>query len=810
MSQQRGLSARQAKKAQKKHGPNKLPEKPPPSSFSIFVSQLKNPLVYVLLVASVVTLVLGEYSDTVIILLAVVINTLLGFVQEKRASSALEALKQMVHPTTKVVRSGQMVEIPIEEVAVGDLVVLNQGMRIPADGSLIMSNRMFVDEAMLTGESRPVEKKEGSEAFMGTVVTSGRGEMVVEKIGKETQMGGIALRVQEPDEQTPLKRQISQFSKQLTALVLGLVLFVFVVGSLSGMRFEEIFSTSVALAVSAIPEGLLIGMTAVLAIGMQRIAARKGLVRHLVSAETLGAVSTICADKTGTLTAGRMKVVEVLGNKKMLAEQAKLANDLDDPIVIAAWEWAKKQIESDISEHKNERIDSIPFSSKARFFASLNKWSSKKNMLFVNGAAEYLLEWSSLSASEKQKVYKQIDKLTLDGKRVLGMARKTTSSSYKKINEKNVKTNLDWVGLLAFEDPVRRGVQAALKKTQKAGIRTLIITGDYTQTALAVMKKLELEIKDENVLTGSDLLTLSQENLAKKLTGNEIYLFARTTPDQKLKIVEALKENGEVVAMMGDGVNDAPALKKADIGIVVGTATDVAKGSADLVLLDSNFATIVAAVEEGRGIFDNIRKVILYLMTDAFSEIVAIVGSILMGLPLAVTAVQILWINLVSDGFPNLALTVDPKAEGLMSRRPRPANSNVVANWMKVLISSVSLVGGVSALILFQYYFNQTSDLILARSVAFATLGVNSLVYVFSIRTLTKPFWSQNMFKNKWLNAAVVGGLILQFLPYSLQSLQRFFEVKPLNVTQLSTVFAAALSMFIIIEVSKVFIKAKT
>lgn len=807
MTQEKGLSVRQVKKAQQKYGPNRLPEKPPPSSFSIFVSQLKNPLVYVLLSASFVTFILGDYSDTTIILLAVVINTLLGFVQEKRASNTLVALKQMVHPTTKVVRSGQMVEIPVEEVTVGDLVILNQGMRIPADGSLIMANRMFVDESMLTGESRPVEKEKSSEVFMGTVVASGRGKMIVEKIGKETQMGSIALQIQEPDEETPLKKQISQFSKQLTILVLALIIFVFFVGVVSGQEFKSIFTTSVALAVSAIPEGLLIGVTVVLAIGMQRIAARKGLVRHLISAETLGAVTTICTDKTGTLTVGRMRVVEALGDKKNLAKQSILANDLDDPIVIAAWEWAKKQSGGEMLLQKYERLDSIPFSSSTRFFVSLNKWNKKKNMLFVNGAAEYLLEWSNLSSAKKQKIYDQIDKLTSEGKRVLGMARKTVACSYKKINEKNVKVNLEWVGLLVFEDPVRRGVQAALQNTKRAGMRTLIITGDYAKTARAVADQLGLNLREENILTGAELTNLSSSNLAKKLKDPEAFLFARTTPEQKLKIVEALKENGEVVAMMGDGVNDAPALKKADIGIVVGSATDVAKSSADLVLLDSNFATIVAAVEEGRAIFDNIRKVVLYLMTDAFSEIVAIIGSIIIGLPLAVTAVQILWINLVSDGFPNLALTVDPKSDDLMRRPPRTTGSSVVANWMKVLIALVSMVGGVGALLLFVFYFNKTNDLVLARSVAFAALGINSLVYVFSIRTLTKPFWSQDIFKNKWLNIAVFGGMVLQFLPFSLKVLQRFFEVKPLNLVQLAAIFAVALVMFIIIEVSKIFIK---
>ena len=786
-----------------KFGYNKFPENTPPSSFSIFFSQLKNPLVYVLLAASVVTLFLGEYPDTLIILVAVFINTVLGFVQEKRANTALSALKQMVRPTTKVLRSGHLVEIAVELLVPGDLVILDQGVRVPADGKFVEANRVFVDESMLTGESNPVAKEKMSEAFMGTIVTAGRGKMIVEKTGGKTQMGNIAIQVQEAEEDTPLKRQIAQFSRQLTVLVLGLVVFVFIVGLISGEEFEYIFTTSVALAVSAIPEGLLIGVTAVLALGMQAIARRKGLVRHLVSAETLGAVSTICVDKTGTLTQGKMKVVKATGNKKQLVMQSLLANDLDDPIVVAAWEWAKR--EKDFNESKYKRLDSIPFSSKTRYFASLSTFNNNKNVMFVNGAAEYLLEWSSLSSPKKQKIYEQIDELTSEGKRVLGMARKITSNSYKKINEKHLKNNLDWVGLLVFEDPVRRGVSATFSKTKQAGLRTIVITGDYMQTALAVVKELDLDIKSENVFVGDDLKNISPQALSAKMAKNpkEAFLFARTTPDQKLKIVDALKKNGEVVAMMGDGVNDAPALKKADIGIVVGSATDVAKESADLVLLDSNFSTIIAAIEEGRGIFDNIRKVMLYLISDSFEEIFAVIGAIILNLPLPVTAAQILWINLVSDGFPNLALTVDPKEPDIMRRSPRSSKEPLVPVWMRILILIVSGFGGLVALAIFYYYHYNVDNDQLARSVAFVTLGINSLVYVFSIRSLHKPFWRENPFKNKWLNLAVAVGVVFQFIPFLNSATRRFFDLATLSIQDVGVVFAASFVMFIMIETSK-------
>ena len=351
---------------------------------------------------------------------------------------------------------------------------------------------------------------------------------------------------------------------------------------------------------------------------------------------------------------------------------------------------------------------------------------------------------------------------------------------------------------------MRRGVKEALAKTDKAGIKLIVITGDYAQTAVSVMNQLGLRVNEASIMTGEELSKINNKNLSKELMGSEpIKLFARTTPGQKLNIVEALKAGGEVVAMMGDGVNDAPALKKADIGIVVGEATDVAKESADLVLLDSSFATIVSAIEEGRGIYDNIRKIILYLMSDSFSEITAVVIAIIIGLPLPVTAVQILWINLVSDGFPDMALTVDPKREGIMNDFPRSPGENLVSSWMRYLILIISLVGGILALMIFWFYYKTTDSLIISQSMAFATLGVNSLIYVFSIRTLTEPFWKSNPFKNNWLNLSVLAGFFLQVLPFTTVSLRNFFNVMSLSFSNWIIVFTASLVMFVIIEVVK-------
>lgn len=809
----KGLTSAQAKNKLEKVGPNVLPEKSPPSDYAIFLSQLKNPLVYILVAAAFVTFMLQHTTDTVIIFVAILINTTLGFFQERRASIALQALKKLIHPTTQVKRDGRLREISANEVVPGDIVILNQGDKLPADGELIEANRLFINEAILTGESVAVTKKLKGEVFAGTIVSSGHGSYQVKRTGAETEIGKIAKSVQEPGEDTPLRKELTSYSRYLSVLVFVLTVVVFSVGLVSGRDVLEIFTTAVALAVSAIPEGLLVALTAVLAIGMQRILKRKGLVRNLLSAETLGGVTTICIDKTGTLTEGELKVVEVVGSSKELVEQSILANDLDDPIVIAAWDWALRQASRQaMSKLKNNhpRFDSIPFSSAERFFASLNKMNSQSNMLYVNGAPDYVLSWSKLPLREKAKVKKRITELTGEGMRVVGFARKVITSTKTNINSTDVKKDLVWVGMLAFSDPVRVGVKSALQKTRSAGVELIVITGDYPDTAISVMGQLDLKIDRECVMLGENLTKLSSTQLAKKLKGKErIRLFARTSPEQKLIIVRALKKNGEVVAMMGDGVNDAPALNHADIGVVVGEATDVAKESADLVLMDSSFATIVSAIEEGRGIYDNIRKIILYLMSDAFEEIIAVVGTIILGLPLPVTAAQILWINLVSDGFPDLALTIDPKASGIMKRAPRDPTERLVAGWMKALIVIVSVTGGLLALLLFISFYKITADAVLARSIAFATLGINSLVYVFSVRTLTKPFWEEKILANKWLVLAVGAGLVLQLAPFGSGAMRDFFGLVPLKFGYWMIVFTTSITMFIIIEVAKVVFRKK-
>lgn len=794
-----GLSSEEVKVRQQQHGLNILPEKPLPGNLFLIVQQLRNPMVYILLLAGMVTLTIGHFTDAAIIFFAVVLNTILGFFQERKATNALHALKHYVASQITVMRDGQRLSIETAQLVPGDVVILSQGAKVPADGKLTQVNRLYLDESMLTGESVSVTKSTGDEAFMGTIVSSGQAVMVVERIGAQTKMGAIALQIQETEVATPLQRQLQVFGKQLVVVVIMLVTLVFLIGILSHFTVTEMFTVSVALAVSSIPEGLIVSMTVVLAIGMQKILKRRGLVRKLAAAETLGGVTVICVDKTGTLTQGKMSVVDVLGDKKELAEQVLLANDLDDPIVIAAFEWGRIVLTDFVSEHP--RLDSIPFSSAEKFFSSLHHWSNDSNRLYVNGAPELLLQWTTLPAAEKKEVTTHIDDLTKQGKRLIGFARKDFSSDKKDLDITNAKSGLTWVGILAFSDPVRVGVKTALEQAAEAGIRLIVITGDYAKTSQFVMAQLGMPLTNEAIITGDELEGLSATEFAQKI--KTVSLFARTTPDQKLAIVKALKKNGEIVAMMGDGVNDAPALHQADIGIAVGEATDVAKESADLVLLDSNFSTIVGAIEEGRSMFENIRKIILYLMSDAFAEITVIVGGLMLGFPLPITAIQILWVNLVSDGFPDLALTIDPKRADIMKEHPRSPTEKLVTPWMSVLIGFVSLVAGLLTLVSFMVVLQSSGDVVLARSMAFAMLGLNSLAYVFSVRTLMTPFWKSHPFENRWLIVAVAAGLGLQVLPFTTASLRQLFGVSSLNLIYWVSAAGLSIAMFLMVEIFK-------
>ncbi len=796
------LTTQQAKELLLKRGPNKLPEKKPPTTFQLLLGQVKSPLVYILVVAAIITAFLGDYEDTVVIGIAIVWNTILGYYQENKAGKELEALKKMLQATVKVIRDGVRKSISVEDLVPWDIVSLKAGDKAAGDGKVLEANRLFMMEAMLTGESVPVTKEIGGDIFMGTIVQGGQGMMLIEKTGALTEIGKIATNLQGED-LTPLQKQLAHFSKQLTYITVGVSLLVFVLGVITGKNIVEIFTTSVALAVGAIPEGLLVALTAVLAIGMQRILKKKWLVKNLSSAETLGGVTVICSDKTGTLTQGNMAVINVVGDTDALALQALIANDQDNAVGIATAVWAKKNIYEATLQGQYERVDSIPFSSENKFFASLNKLNDKENVLFVNGAPDYLLEWSNLDAVHKQAIKKQLDELTTLGYRLVWYGKKILPSTITKLSVDDAKWWLEREGFLGMSDPIREDVKDALVKTQKAGIKLIVITWDFAQTAKHIMLQLGVEVSDKDIMLGTDLGTISDEDLTERFQRDaHVKLFARAKPEQKMRIVDILKKAGEVVAMMGDGVNDAPALKKADIGIVVNEASDVAKESANLILLDSSFNTIVDAVEEGRGMFDNIRKIILYLLCDAFVQIIAIIIAMLLKMPIPITTAQILRINLVSDGFPSLALTLDPKRKWLMNEPPRSPKTPLISWWIITLIVIVCSSAAIMSYRLFSHVLKVTQDMELARSVAFVCFGMTTMMYVYSVRTLKSPIWSESPLNNLWLIWGIIGGIGLIVAPFVFPVLGHFLNVVPIH-GRWEDVIVIGFIIIIIIEIFK-------
>jgi len=803
-----GLKEIQVRERLNRIGPNTIDHRKEIGDLVLLWSQFQSPLIYILIFAAFTTALLGDFADTGVIGLAVVVNTILGFYQERKAHRALAALRALLTLKAVVVREGKRQAIEVSDLVPGDVCFVGLGERIPADGVVVDEEDFTISEAILTGESIPLVKRSArmreldhedaellrerwkglareEKVFAGTIVSSGTATLLVVVTGSETEVGKIARSLEETvQEPTPLQKRIARFSNQLAVFVGIAALVIFLTGLLVGESFLSIFTTSVAIAVAAIPEGMAVSLTAILAIGMQRILRRRALVRKLMAAETLGSVTVICADKTGTLTEGVMRVTKAeFVDEEAGIQAAVLVNDQRDPLEIAIWDWVRERKHLDPQQIAEawERIDAIPFSPAEKYTAKLYD-----GRVFVMGAPEVVLTFCSMPGSTKHRWMRKFEEYGVRGLRMVGFAMRRRKKGERKLTRKSVKSGLTWIGIVVHEDPVREGVKEALFEVKKAGITVKVITGDHRATAEAVLEQLGLLTKKDKlsarfplVMEGSELETLSLNELRGRV--RETVLFSRIDPVQKLSIVEALQASGEVVAMTGDGVNDAPALKRADVGIVVSGATDVAKETADMVLLDDNFATIAAAVEEGRGIFENLRKVILYLLSDSFSEVTLVMGSLLLGLPLPLTAAQILWINIISDGFPNLALTVEPKEGDLMQQKPRDLREALVNSEIKLLILLISAVTGIVTLIAFYWFWRTSGDVHSARTIAFSMLGVNSLIYVFSARSLRQPLWQTKIFSNPWLLLAVLGGFFFQLAALYAPVFQRLLATRPLT-----------------------------
>ncbi len=764
----------------------------------LIARQWKSPLIWLLAIAAAVTYLFGDWVDMWMILATVILNTVLGFVQEYRVEKSLDALKSVLAPRAEVIRDGERLLVEASRVVPGDILFVSNAHKVAADGLVLSTDGLFTSEAILTGESRTVEKQVWKETqgwsdneqlaklrgiyseigdqhkvFMGTEVRSGAGHVLVLKTGMETEIGKISGSLRGTEEgKTPLQKKIARLTAWLAGGAIVVASVVVVTGVISGKSAVEVLPLAVALAVAALPEGLSLSLTVILAIGMKRILGKGGVVRHLAAAEALGSVGVICADKTGTLTKGEMTVTQGVTNvndegdrqaTERLVIDAVLCNDMRDPLEIAMKEWADKQLKNwgnggVIDGWK--RVDSKPFTSKEKLIMTLLERDSER-LLIVSGAPEVVLARTKLSQTEQQDWEKKFKELAIKGYRLVGFARKSVDKKTKEIGDKD-SIGMEWDGILVYEDPIRKGVSEALERVRRAGIEVKVITGDYRETAMAILNQLGLLGVDDldKTVTGEEMSRWTVEELAEKIGG--IVLFARTNPEEKLRIVEALQKKRMIVAMTGDGVNDAPALKKADLGIVVNEATEVAKEAADLVLVKNDFSTIVDAIEEGRNIGANFRKVVTYLLADAFAGILVIIGSLFLGWPLPLLASQILWINLISDGFPYLALTLELKEDGLLNGSPKRFAGAILSSTMLRVMLTISILAGGATLGVFGWYWMGRGDLSMARTMAMVMLGANSLFYVFSTRSLERPIWEGGGKNNWWLWLGVgLGWLVL-------------------------------------------------
>ena len=833
-----GLSDGEVEERRRRYGPNVLPSRKGPSRLAIFLSQFTSPLVYVILGAGLVSLILREYSDFFIIMAVVVFDAVLGFIQEYQARRTYEGLRKLVKPTATVVRAGERREVEVRDLVPGDVVILAAGDRVPADGRVLESVKMSVNEAILTGESEPIFKGETpgqDQVYMGTTVLSGRGIMEVTRIGKDTELGKIAMSLSETEERaTPLQVRLAAFSRTLTRIVIGVTIALFLIGVVTGKPALEMVRVAIILAIAAIPEGLLIAVTIILVIGMRRILKRNGLVKKLLAVETLGSVTTICTDKTGTLTRGVMAVTRTRFDMPERAVQALvLCNNLEDSLEVALWEFARENgIDNpEAFARRAERIDEDPFSSETKYMRTVNLVEGKP-VAFVKGAPEVVAAMCDLPAERREEIARTVESWADQGLKVLGIAVKEggvgvgdnpapdtdvvpdRASAAVLAEPAALSSNgsdgvfaprgggYAWAGLVGIEDPIRDEVAEAVRTCRDAGIRVKIITGDYERTALHVARRLGLEVPPGGVVDGNALEAMSESELARRV--RDIVVFARISPHQKLRIVAALQDAGEVVAMVGDGVNDAPALKKSNIGVVVGGATDVAKETADLILLDSNFKTIVAAVEEGRVVFDNIKKVVSYTLSNSFAEILLIFGAMIMGWAAPLVVAQILWIHLICDGPVDIVLGFEPAEEGIMREKPKPLSEPILGKLGIGLIAAISITAAAGCLAMFGHYWLIHHDLTLARTLSFATLAIISLVYVFAYRSMRRSiFHAGHLFANKPLLVSVAGGFVLAIGAVVVPAVRRLLGIVPLSAGEWLMGFGLAVALLVIVEVGK-------
>lgn len=848
-----GLTDQEARKRLEQYGPNEIAQKKRRTIWQMFFSQFTDFLIIILLAAAVISILVGEGVDAVLIIIIVLLNATLSTIQESKAEKSLQLLKKMAAPMAKVIRDGVVQTISSREIVPGDVVLLETGNYVPADGRLIEAVNLSISEAALTGESQPVDKTTDAidkdkltvgdrlnMVYSGTIVAKGRGKAIVTSTGNETELGKIAKMLSEmEEEETPLQKNLEKLGKQIGLIVLAICAVVFVVGIFEGNPLLEMFLTSVSLAVAAVPEGLPAVVTIVLALGMYNMVKRHAVIRRLQAVEALGSVNVICSDKTGTLTKNEMTVVKYYLHPSMLFEhkQAKqnsskslqsllmgatLCNDSfitmkdgnrvtsGDPteiaLAVAAFDLG---IEKAILEEKMPRIHEIPFDSDRKMMTTVHK-DQNKTLSFTKGAPDVVIrncnrymsedgQIKNLTEQDKEQILQYNTQMAQDGLRVLAVAFREVQNN----DLSNLESDMTFLGLMGMIDPPRPEVKQALEKCQTAGIRVIMITGDHKVTAQTIAKELGILDQNDMILTGNDLIEMDIDQLVKVV--EKVKVYARVSPNDKLKIVEALKKQGRIVAMTGDGVNDAPALKKSDIGVAMGiTGTDVSKDASDMVLTDDNFASIVAAVEEGRKIFDNIRKVVYYLLSCNISEVATIFISILLRLPLPLIPVQILWMNLVTDGLPALALGVEPAEPDIMKRPPRDPKEGIMSKDVLTNIFIGGLLLSVLTLFVYGWALIEHDQIELLRTMVFFTLCTGQLMHAFNSKSLRFSLFKVGIKNNPRLIVANLASFVLLLAVIYVPGLQDVFGTTNLTGKQLAVSLIAALTMLPLYELVKI------